>query len=572
MDYSQMTDEQLDAEINKVKGTDYSSMTDEQLDALISHELSQSPLETFARHGANAAVLGYEPQIEGGVKALAQGVQNGQMPTKDSYIQNRDKAVLALTSGAKQNPIAATTGALTGSIAPMLVAPEVAAADAPAMIKGLVGTATGLTQMAAQNPGDVKGEINPLQLPERAQNMQDPIGLALSATPLAMHSIGGIVKGLSEINPAYKSAFLATGPSAKKFREAVSLDPESTKSMENIGKFAIDKGLVQAGDKVDNVYFKASDMLKKLGSDIGDFYDRNQNKIEDYLKTLSDQGNHTEIQKVVDNTFNIQQQKPAIMSNLENMIGAREGSDNVLQRVSDHLDNLTQKYGENPDIGDLHKIKVALGEDVKDWGKAQSESLPMQNAFRYLNGVFGQAIEGEIQNFSKVLAPDELQKLKTLNKDYSLTSEIQDNALKSYSKKEVGSHFGNTLGALGGMLGYAAYHDPTMALMTGAAGKAIGAVGENVAPRMQATTAVMQNSLLNSQPKALLAPLRGYLGQTAQPQDYIEDFPKNMTRQVPAEQIFMMQNEISKDSNLDNVAKAKRMNLLNKHGLMYLGQ
>ena len=143
---------------------------------------AQAALEGFGQ----TASMGYLPQLqaaaETGVDKLGEffGVgpaaadaklreQGFKLPER-GYVQARDENIARQEAQAKEHPGASMAGKGAGiAVTSML---PVGAAKGAASFGGaaLRGAATGAAQGAAYNPGDVKGEVSPLQLEDRGKN------------------------------------------------------------------------------------------------------------------------------------------------------------------------------------------------------------------------------------------------------------------------------------------------------------------------------------------------------------------------------------------------------------------
>lgn len=133
---------------------------------------------TTVEHFANGAMLGYLPQVQAAAQKPIFGLMNmlkGTDVEPDRYVDARDANIERLAKQAEINPKAAMGGELAGMAAGSMVIP------AP-MPKFLEGTGAGIKGLgramgkgavyggeygAVANPGDVQGEVAPMQLGER---------------------------------------------------------------------------------------------------------------------------------------------------------------------------------------------------------------------------------------------------------------------------------------------------------------------------------------------------------------------------------------------------------------------
>lgn len=170
----------------------------------------QAALEGFGE----TATLGYLPQIQAGIeKILPNPTADADAKLKamgidvpeQSYVQMRDENIARQGQLAKQNPGASMAGKGAGIVASMAM-PLPGAAMGKVARSALQGGITG----AAYNPGDVKGEVNPLQLEERAPNAA--LGTLFgTAGGLAGKGIGALANKSRMVDRVKDSANLSKG-------------------------------------------------------------------------------------------------------------------------------------------------------------------------------------------------------------------------------------------------------------------------------------------------------------------------------------------------------------------------
>lgn len=159
------------------------------------------------------AGMGYMPQLQAlagwvpeQVMSYAQGVE------PKSYTELRDQFSEHDKNLQMDAPAAYTTGTATGIGASMLIPGGAAAKGASLLSKIGKGAAVGGAMAAAQNPGDTKGEISPLQLSDRLKNSR--WGFALGGAAPAV--VGGTGKLLEK--GANSLAFRSLGSFARDAR------------------------------------------------------------------------------------------------------------------------------------------------------------------------------------------------------------------------------------------------------------------------------------------------------------------------------------------------------------------
>lgn len=113
------------------------------------------------RQAANTMAQGYAPQLVGGAKALAGG----------DYLKERDKVLKTMEADKARSPGSSMLGMGAGALASGGALSAAAPVNAASAL-GRVGQAgaVGAAQGAVYNPGDVGGELNPVQAGARTAN------------------------------------------------------------------------------------------------------------------------------------------------------------------------------------------------------------------------------------------------------------------------------------------------------------------------------------------------------------------------------------------------------------------
>jgi hypothetical protein len=448
-DFSQMTDEELDnAIIQKssagVQEMDYSSMSDEDLDNMLIQKTMESapqdrPGEAFVRHFGNSASFGYLPQIQAATepviqKALdffggdntdeklkEQGFQIEEAPS-ESYAQRRDRATNELNQLSEENPYASTGGKISGAIVN-----GIATGGALSKALGSTGTATsmgkrfmdaaksGAAYGAIRNPGDTEGEVNVLQLKDRATNAVKDAATGLviqgglegaKAAGTALNAVGKNLKTFSQ-NKALK----ASGAMLKDFRKAV-----GKKKASELGQTAIDENLVNMGDDVADIAKNAQTSLKDSGSKIGSIYDK-----ADEITSISS----GDIRKL-NNEF---------IEESANRLKGIDGGKEAAQKLESTLEVLTENP--NPTFGQLRKLRSSIDDkinhakEMKDLPVYQEELLHLRNK---IQDMVKQKIASVNPELSKNLARE--------NKRFSNLSDLAKMSKDKMAREEANAAFG----------------------------------------------------------------------------------------------------------------------------------
>jgi hypothetical protein len=325
----------------------------------------QAALEGFGR----GASLGYLPQLQAGVERISDGTghlkdmaldavglddlassdyqlekqgfeipQNSYLEARDSNIrrQKKQKADNPITAGASELAGSVVTGIATSGLMPGAAAKTTAETAKAAKNLGFAarigkgiktGAQTGAIYGAAANPGDVEGEISPIQLKERAINTA--LGTVLGAGTGAVVGTGvetikggsGLVKKGAGIasdklksfgNKALKNATGATGKQASEFAD-------------DAGIQLYERGLVKFGDSQEKIAQRVVKAVESANSQIDDALaklekngvkvDRNQiyGKLREKINKLKGDESQADIARILENE-------------LDNVVNAAEAS------------------------------------------------------------------------------------------------------------------------------------------------------------------------------------------------------------------------------------------------------
>lgn len=239
--------------------------------------------QAFLEHFGDAGTLGYLPQLQAGTERLRHGIdlaaaKLGLGPDtpemvdeklkaqgfsinqpEDSYVSLRDANRKRMTQESEAHPYASKAGTIAGIGAGMVLAPGGATAKSASALERFVRAAkAGAAYGAAANPGDVEGEIDPLQLGDRTANAVKGAGIGLAAQGLveavpgavklagwAKNKLGGAATGIpeetiqnysartAEVNQMYKDAGGELSVAADKVRQDVSNAIQGTKKQLN---------------------------------------------------------------------------------------------------------------------------------------------------------------------------------------------------------------------------------------------------------------------------------------------------------------------------------------------------
>jgi polyhydroxyalkanoate synthesis regulator phasin len=251
-------------------------------------DAGQAALEGFG----NAATLGYLPQLQ----AMAEPAMNRVLDAvtgnrvaegdKSTYIQRRDANLTRQEQQKAEHPYAAGAGALAGTAASVL-----GTAGLGAVAKGASATQrlaaarnAGLALGAAQNPGDVKGEINPLQIGDRTQNavVGGLLGMGGQMVAEGAGMAAGAVSKAAKDKAAKKATRALGRPTPTQAREMSRVRKDASGNElpsqdVELGRILLDEGAVpwlgthgRIAGRVEKIKDKAGEQIGNLVDSAGD--------------------------------------------------------------------------------------------------------------------------------------------------------------------------------------------------------------------------------------------------------------------------------------------------------------
>jgi hypothetical protein len=524
------------------------------------------PIKSAVASGANVLTGGYLPQIAGAVESAL---------TETPYVEARDKMIERLAEAEKKDALGSGIGSIMGAAGQMAIpVGRIAKAveSLPTIAKGAAAAGLNLAQAGLQNPGDVQGEINPIQFQERGQAFKDPVAMALSAVPLVSSAIGTAAKKAAKIAPEAKAAFKTLMPTGKEFKQALVESPKSPRSLESIGRFMLDEKILGPTSKVDDVFFRSEELLKKYGEESKSIYNKAKDKIDAYMSNAPKSG-----PEYLERGFDVTNKKEKIISQVDKVLKGSPEKEVALNKVRSYLDQVESEFGKDqvPDIEYLHKAKQEIGSQI-NFLKENKELPDTQRAYKVLLSTIQNAIDNELNYFDKIVGGKEGKRLRELDSKLSKLYEINNLASKAFGKTETrGLGLAASLGAVGG-LGYGlSSGDPVKMLGGMALGAtavpALQAGANKIAEIAPAAKANILDKIINKPESRIFSiPLRGYLSSQMANDERIEGFPLRSTIQITPFDVSRFEDQIN-TSSLSNIEKAKRLNLIRKHGRVYLG-
>lgn len=376
-------------------------------------------LQTELEQTGDALTLGYLPQIEAGVQSLA-----GQ-----DYVTARDANIARLERQREDHPVPALAGNVGGVLATTAV-PMGALAKGGGLIKGaLKGSALAGAQGAVMNPGDVEGEVNPVQAGERFENAKSSakLGLAVGAGAGGMQKLargaqklGGKMKGASEA-----VAFKSSGAMLKDFRQAADKD-----EIEKLGRFMIDENMVKAGDTYESVAQKAQKVNQDAGKKLDQVYNKATKAAGEKAAAMPG--------------LNLAADKEEILASVAKSLGNSEGKAAALKRVSNFLDERIAEHGSgvlNPRVA--NDIKGAADEVINYSRNPMTKEPNAEKAFRALRQYTENKVHAQVEYLGQLSGEKGLGKtLRETNQRYGMSKRIEGIANDRLNRVSANQMFG----------------------------------------------------------------------------------------------------------------------------------
>lgn len=525
-------------------------------------------LLTSAEQAANVVSAGYLPQIVGGVKAIA----------GDDYVQSRDEYIKEMEARADENPISAAVGTGAGIVGSVALPGGLVAKGLSKIPKignvlrgskvarGLVGAGSGAGAVLAQNPGEVEGEIDPLQLETRLEMMQEsPISSAISV------GLGAIAPGVQSSkaieSEKRSSAYRAIAPKMKVAAKSVDQELISgPASFSKIGKFAAEKGYVDKNKF--NVYQKAAKNLDDIGKKIGDEVEKVDIGYENWSAAmLADEDVHNGWIKYIENkAITPENLKEKILPEIrKNLIGF-SGRDSILGTINEIVDSYLEGGRGLLSFGDLQGMRQRVDDQINWFDpnvKGKNKALMM------LREKISEAQDGfldMIQEKDKTLG----KALKPLRAEYQRTKIIAD-ATRDQIAKEIRRlpqklTFPIMATAAGAGIGFSTGSAGLGTLLGAALGLGSEAIEHfrQPVPRFNLMQRLQDpSSRIYSSPQRLA----GAEARTSAPR-LLEGYPETQLIDVMPEEILMAEDLINKDARLSIVERARQLRLLRKYNKM----
>lgn len=421
----------------------------QQLEGEVGHVAPLGKAQTTLEHGANALSLGYLPQMQAAAAPLIYKGLNaltGQNVEPDSYVNERDQNIKRLEAEQTENPKTALASQVGGGVLGAAIVPMGAAAEGAGIGKAaLQGARFGAGYGFLQNPGDTEGEVNPLQLKDRVENAGQGLatggitGGVTGAAAKVLRGAAGASENLKSL--AETQAVKASGADLKSFRALEGKDKTN-----DIGRYLLDRGIVQAGDTVESVAQKAEAHNKQAGVLLDDIYGQTAKALKDPEVAAKMPG------------FNPVKDKDAILSDVAKQLGNATGKKQAVEKIGAYLDQLAEDHGDvvlSPRVA--NDVKSEIDKTINYLRNPLTKEPAGESAFKAARGVLAKKIEASVDFLGKASGDDDLaSKLKSANREYGFSKQAAEMATDRVQRNNTNRMFSLTdtlAGAAGGTAG-----------------------------------------------------------------------------------------------------------------------
>lgn len=428
-----------------------------------------SALESGLHGAGDMASFGYLPHIQAGVTKLAGYLTGTELP---SYVELRDKNIEDLAEMKRQNPGAYLAGNLVGGAAGLVAGGGLVGAGAkslglvskaaPAALSGgqkvLQAAKAGGLYGAVSNPGDTKGEMGGLQLKDRAINAGTGFALGGGLQAGGMLAKAGVDK-VRALPQALQSAgelqaYRATGGMLKDLRKANANVPLGKKLLHETakeqGRTAIEKGIVQVGDSIDDIAEKSTAMRQEVGKKLGEIY----KKATDAIKTPAsfEKVKPRVREAIAASGFKPIQHADTLKSLLKQEFKGEVSGRAAFNRLSDYIDDLGRDYGDSitPDV--VNQIKTKLQGEI-NFAKRSQDLPAFQKGLNIVQRFINKKNKQQISLVGRAVGDKSLKKeLEATNKLFGQLSEISERSVDKASRETANRIFGltDTIAGVGG--------------------------------------------------------------------------------------------------------------------------
>lgn len=437
----------------------FAHMSDDEIDKLVAEKMqgkqdngNDRPLQAALSGFGQGASFGYLPQLqaatEKGVdylfgdntdeKLRSQGFEIAQDP---SYVETRDQYIKDTESLQASNPKSFIAGNIGGSIATGIAT----GGGVSALTKGTqaaslgsrIATAakTGAVVGAVRNPGDTEGELNPIQLEERAINaVQDAFtGVAIQGAGEIIGNTAKAVKNSPKVLKAWSQvkSYKASGAMLKDFRKSF-----GNRKVSEIGQTMIDKKIVSVGDDVADIAKKADIARQDVGNSISKIYDG----ADDVLSTVDPKTlNPDQLRAITSSEVDLGNFANAYKADLLKRFKGLSGSSTVVSRISKELDDIA--VNGKVSLKKLQEVRRSIDEQI-NFSKSTQELKGVQEELLGMRNKLQDIAKQRLLAVDKITGGKSARELVKANKEYSNLAEITKIANDRVARDSSNAAFG----------------------------------------------------------------------------------------------------------------------------------
>lgn len=355
-------------------------------------------------------------------------------------------------------------------------------------------------------------------------------------------------KGVRKLLDGDEMALKATGTTTKDFKSMINSSPveDPMKEAREYGHYAT-KNFIRPFNSTEKLLKKVGMKWEEVGRSIGSLRQKNADIV---TKWLSKNPNNMEVRSYLDNTFNPQKSIQRIFSEVDESIPSARAAEQIKDQITKELEPLHMKYqGAEIPMSELAKLKTFWQNEI-NFGKDAADYSIREAANDFLQREANRAIDNEFEFADKWMKGTDKTKHAKLKEEYGLLSKMYSNIAAKAARE--GAEKSNILTSLNPLnndrlqTAIASIPRDPVNLVPGMKSGAVGAgIGALQVPNMRA-------------------------GEYKEPM--IEGFPVSKTVKALSPMDVQELEKTIQKSDLSNVEKAKRLNLLRKHGLIYIGQ
>lgn len=472
-------------------------------------------------HYGNMATMGHLPQLQAAAEKImpdpnsdldarlrAAGISI-QEPGND-YVTSRDANIARLTQEKKEHPTASLVGSGAGIVGnAILTGGALKAAglmgQGAKLSGGLEGPVTqgaarlknylnalkvGAVMGAAGNPGDIPGEVNPTQLPERIKNAAwgAPLGIAGNAASEVVNAIPAKAQSLAEL--ANEKSFKVLGAGKRAFKEAFGKDQVQT-----MGRQLLDEpGMLNVLQTPKGLAAKVEAAKDSAGGEIGNILDRvdaaagDQAALQEAAKTRGDRflENYVGKKSVLPDTVDT----GAIADNLSGgkeaaFLAKTPGMEGASSRFQSALDTL--KKNGDVSLREAQALRQGIDKSI-NFGKRVPEMSGSQQGLYEIRDAIRNKMNEVVDNSAALAGSGSKDALLKANRRYAALStmdEILDDKIAGDAARRtasLGDHLSSGTGATVG----AVIAGPPGAAIGGATGGIVSKIGRTFGNSIQA--------------------------------------------------------------------------------------